>query len=98
MNKFQKRRNNAKAIALERIKELFRQAEINPKYADRYVSLVKKISSRSKAKIPSQFKRRFCRNCGSYFRLGKNARIRLNKGKKTYYCVVCGSFTRVPYK
>ncbi|MEK6886282.1 MAG: ribonuclease P [Nanoarchaeota archaeon] len=97
MNKFQKRKNNAKSVALERINELFGQASLNPKYANRYVSLARRISSKLKVRIPVQLKRRFCKNCGVYHS-SKTLRIRLNNGKKTYFCLNCKTFLRVPYK
>ncbi len=97
MNKFRKRKNKAKSVALERIKELFRQAELNPKYANRYVSLARKISSRHKVRISLELRRKFCKNCGMFWS-AKTLKIRLNKGKKTYFCKNCESFLRVPYK
>ena len=97
MNKFQKRKNNAKTVASDRIKELFKKAEIRPDYANRYVSLARKISGRHKVRIPPELKRKFCKNCGVYHS-SKTLRIRLNKGKKTYFCLNCKTFLRVPYK
>lgn len=97
MNKFQKRKNRTKEIALERIEELFRQAELRPNMAERYVILARKISSRTKTKIPLQYKRRFCKHCNSYL-VGTNSRIRLTRGKKTYFCMNCKTYTRIPYK
>ena len=97
MNRFQKKKNNAKDIALERINELFKQADLNPKYANRYVSIARKLSSKLKVRIPVQLKRKFCKNCGIYHS-SKTLRTRLNKGKKSYFCLNCKTFLRVPYK
>ena len=97
---FKKKKNQAKDIALERIRDLFNQADKTKKQelANRYVSLARKISSRLKVRIPSDLKRRFCKHCGSHLRVGTTLRIRLNKGKKTYFCTFCGKITRIPYK
>ncbi len=102
LNKFQRRKEKTKSIALERIEELIKQADLasskRPERAKEYVKLARRISSRSKTKIPKELKRRFCKHCSSFFRIGSNARIRLNKGKKSYFCMSCNKFTRVPYK
>jgi len=92
-----KKKEKQRNIALERINELFRQAEAKPKYADKYVALARRISTRTKTKIPKEFKRRFCKHCNSYL-VGTNVRIRLNRGKKTYFCKNCEKYTRIPYK
>ena len=99
-NYHQKKKNQAKDIALERIEELFKQAELtkNRTLANRYVKIARDISSRLKIRIPKDLKRKFCKHCGSYLRLGTTVRIRLNKGKKSYYCTFCHKFTRIPYK
>jgi len=101
-NKFKKRKENQKQIALERIAQLFAQAEKvsskKPGLAKEYIALAKRIATRTTTKLPIELKRRFCKHCNSFFRLGSNARIRLNKGKKTYYCMECKRYTRVPYK
>ncbi len=95
--KFRRIKQKQKTIALDRIKELFRQAEARPKMASRYVALARKISTRTKTKIPKEFKRRFCKGCNSYL-VGTNFRVRLTGGKKTYFCRNCNKYTRIPYK
>ncbi len=100
--RFRKKKSEEKEIALERIKELFNQADEvvseDQKLAKRYVTLAKNISTRIKVQIPKELKRRYCKNCLSYLKPGLNARIRLNNGKKTYFCMACQTFTRIPYK
>lgn len=97
-DKFRKKKQKEKEAALEMIKDLFAEAEKRPKLAAKYVSIARKIATRTKTKIPLMLKRRFCKHCGNYLKLGLNARIRLNKGKKTVFCMNCGKFTRIPYK
>lgn len=88
LNKQKKRK-----IALARIHELFKQAELilkeDRKLANRYVELARKISMRSKARIPSNLKRRFCRHCYHYLQPGINCRIRTRNKKVVYYCLDC---------
>jgi ribonuclease P protein subunit RPR2 len=88
-------------MAKERINKLFLEAENLPaeelELANRYVEIARKISMKYKVKIPQKYKRMFCKNCYSYLRPPKTCRIRLNKGKKVYYCLKCKKFTRIPY-
>jgi ribonuclease P protein subunit RPR2 len=101
-NYFKKKKEQEKQIAEKRIKELFRQAEIvfkkHPARAHAYVALARKIATRTRTRLPLEVKRRFCKYCGKYLQMGANARIRLNKGKKTYFCMECQHHFRVPYK
>jgi ribonuclease P protein subunit RPR2 len=96
---FKKRKENSKEIAKQHIISLFKQAEsAKPEMAKKYVNKARKISSRLKTPIPKEYRRRFCKNCGNFLKPGLNARIRLNKGKKTYSCLICQTIKRVPYK
>ena len=101
-NRFQKKRETEKQIAVEHIQELFHQADAalqkHPDRAHKYIALAWKISTRSKTSIPIPLKRQFCRKCLHYLKPGITGRIRLSKGKKIYYCMNCGSIRRVPYK
>ena len=65
-------------IALERIWRLFELAEKefdkgNRERANRYVELARKISSRNKATIPTELKRKFCKKCRAFLKKGSNA-------------------------
>ena len=84
-------------IAKERIEILFKQAKENPKLANRYVQLARKISMKARTPIPAKLKRKFCKHCKTYFQRA-NYKIRLKKGKKNYWCLSCNKLTRVPYK
>ena len=102
IKRFRKKKSQEKSIAMERIKELFKQAEAvyikKPGLASSYVALARRISTRTKTRIPRELKRRFCKHCGSYLHVGTTVRIRLSKGKKIYFCMNCGKYTRIPYK
>ena len=89
-------------IAKSRIEQLFEQAKQafneDKKLANRYVELARKISMKYKVRIPSELKRKFCKNCYSYLVPSKNCRVRVSQGKITYYCLECKHFMRFPYK
>jgi len=88
-------------IALERIKELFEQAELrfkkSPELSDRYVELARKIAMKYKVKMPRELKRRFCKHCYKYLMPGVNSRVRLTEKKVVYYCNFCKKYMRFPY-
>ncbi len=84
-------------IAKERIEILFKQAKLEPKMANRYIQLARKIAMKARISIPKELKRKFCKHCKTYFQKA-NYKIRLKKGKKHYWCLTCKKLTRVPYK
>lgn len=81
-------------IALERIYRLFELAgeefEKHPGRSKRYVELAKKISERNRARIPQELKKKFCKNCGSYLKAGKNCIYRIKKSILKVSCKECG--------
>ena len=89
-----------KKTASETISRLFREAESTKdrKLSDRYAGLARKISLKTKTKLPKEFKRRICKNCHKFLIPGENCRIRLYKGKIVCYCLSCKHFMRFPYK
>lgn len=88
-------------IAKERMKILFREADKafdkNPSLANRYVELARKIAMRTKTRMPKRFRRKFCKHCHSYFKHGKNCRVRTSKNNVIYYCSSCNQYTRIPF-
>ena len=93
-----------KKIAKERIKILFKKAEEvfneNPKIADRYIELARKIGMRYNVRIPRELKRKFCRKCYKYLRPNINCKVRTRKDKQSVVikCLECGYIMRYPYK
>lgn len=87
-------------LALERIEHLFKEADLvfkeNPKRADKYVSIARKIATKINLKLPKDIKRKFCKHCYSYLKPGINSRIRNYKSRVTIYCSNCKKFTRIP--
>jgi len=99
-----KMRSAVATVARERIEILLRQAEeILPQdvqLSTRYVGLAKKISKRTKVRIPREKKHYLCKNCGQPLVLGKNARIRLRpvNSRIIISCLGCGAIRRYPYR
>lgn len=100
--KYKKKPSKQIKIAEERINILFEQArkmfKKDPKLANRYVSLARKIAMKLKVKIPSKLKKQFCKHCYSYLTPPVNVRIRTKEGKLIYYCLNCKKYMRFPYK
>jgi ribonuclease P protein subunit RPR2 len=96
------RKTKNKEIAEERIKILFREADKvfndDPKLANRYVELARKIAMKVNLKIPREYKRKFCKHCYSYLRPGVNCRVRTKEGKVVYYCLNCKKYMRFGIK
>ncbi len=89
-------------IANERIEILFRLAErealrANQARANRYASLAAKIGMRYNVRLPSEFRRRYCRGCHAFLVPGLNCRVRVGRGKVTSTCGACGDVRRFPY-
>lgn len=89
-----------KKIALERIKKLFREAKLAFKkdsgLSNRYVKLARKISMKTKTRIPRELKKQFCKHCYTFLIPGKNCRVRTKDKKLIYYCKNCKKYTRFP--
>ncbi|MBI2667184.1 ribonuclease P [Candidatus Woesearchaeota archaeon] len=94
--------NKYKLLAKERINILFNQAnEIfnkDPKLADRYVILARKIAMKARIGIPKELKRKFCKHCYSYLKPGFNCRVRTRDKKIIYYCMNCKKYTKIAIK
>ncbi len=99
--RYKKKPNLHRKIALERIHELFEQAEKifskDPGLSDRYVELARKIGMKYRVRISRELKRRFCKHCYTYLVPGKNCRVRLTKKKVVYHCNNCKKYMRFPY-
>ncbi len=86
-------------IANQRIKGLFDLAQNikDEELANRYIEIARNIAKKYKIKI-SKYKRNFCKHCYTFLNPGKNARVRLYRGKIIYTCSKCNKFTRYKYK
>src|SRR3990170_264033 len=97
-----RKKGQERRIAAERIEALFRLAEkeahkANFARADRYVALARKIGMRYTVRLPSEFKRRFCRQCHAYLLPPKTARVRIGGSRIVTTCLKCGTVMRFPY-
>jgi ribonuclease P protein subunit RPR2 len=63
--------------------------------ATRYVSLAKRISGKTKAKMPADF--RYCKKCLIPLVPGINCTVRLSAEKIVTTCQSCGTLKRMPY-
>ncbi|MEK6822981.1 MAG: RNAase P [Nanoarchaeota archaeon] len=85
--------------ATTRIETLFAQIRtlkpFNQEVADRYLRLVWQLSTKHKIRLASANKRSFCRKCKSYWRPGKTVRVRVQKSRIIYTCLVCGAIRRI---
>ncbi|HHF56207.1 MAG TPA: ribonuclease P [Thermoplasmatales archaeon] len=91
-----------KRIALQRIHQLFKEAEKRAQMndfelANRYVILARKIAMKYLVRMPREYKRRFCKNCYFYLVPDKTCRVRLKKHKVVVTCLNCGEIMRYPY-
>ncbi len=90
------------AVASERFQILLDQAKkvawTNEKLSRRYVSLARKISSRTKVRIPRESKMYLCKGCGLSLVPGHNAKIRLHAHTTgiVISCLSCGAVKRYP--
>ncbi len=91
------------SIAKERIEILLSEArkslDRDPGLSKRYTELAKKISMRTKVRIPAGEKRYICKACGLPLVPGKNARVRVLPGNPRIVitCLACGSLRRYPF-
>ena len=96
-------RSAVETIARERIDILLDQAKEtlshSPDLSKRYVELARKISTRTKVRIPREKKHYLCKACGMPLVLGKNARVRLHPGNSRIIitCLNCGTIRRYPF-
>ena len=88
-------------IVLDNIKKLFvlakKESKKRPKFAQRYVSLTRKMAKRSNISL-KKYRRKFCHKCNIYFVPGKNCQVRLSKNKISIKCLECGHYARYIYK
>lgn len=95
---FKRKKEKEKKIAAERVKVLFEQAKSAQlqKFRDRYAEIALRISRKIKISLPSEFKRRICRNCGAFLTAGANSSVRTRNGKLVTKCLSCGGIMRFP--
>ena len=97
-----KTRTAVATVARERVDILIGQARQmalkNEKLSRRYVEMARRISERTKVKIPREVKTYLCKGCGIAMVLGHNARLRVHAGNSgiVITCLSCGAVKRYP--
>ncbi len=89
-------------VALERIADLFAQAEREstgtlPDLSDRYVALARRIGMRYNVRLLPEYQELYCRGCSRYWVEGRTVRTRLREGVRVRTCLGCGRRRRVRY-
>lgn len=87
-------------LAAERIAQLGELAAEAARAGDeglssRYLQLAVRIGMRHQLTLPTELRRHRCRTCGSYLVPGRNARVRVRKGKRVATCLLCERVDRV---
>lgn len=98
-----RRKGEERAIARERIRILFDEAEraaLDDRLdrADRYVELARAIGMRYQVPIPPDLKPFMCRRCGAYLLPGRTSRVRTRGDRVATTCLRCGHVRRVPFQ
>lgn len=90
----------SKKDAIDRILHLFDDCEevagADLSFANRLVAKARRIAMKSKVRLPSFIKRKFCKFCGVYFVPGKTYRVRTKNKKVVYACLKCKRLCRIP--
>ena len=88
-------------IAIERMNILFNRAEMefitHPERSNRYVELALKLSTKYNTKVPYEWSKRYCKECKSFLKPGRNCTVRLVDSEVNIFCGECGHAMKVPY-
>jgi len=68
--------------------------ERDKKKANFYVNKSRKLAMKYNLRFPREYKRKFCKHCYSFLKIGVNCRVRTKDGKIIYSCLECGGFMR----
>ena len=78
-------------IALERIYRLIELAEKHTEKSQEYITLLEKVSTKNRVKIPLEIKIQFCKKCKCYWKDGKTVRKRIKGKALECTCLTCGT-------
>ena len=100
--KFKGTKKQQQKLALTEITAILTKArevfDEKPDLAHKYAKKSRRMALKYKLRIPSNLRRRVCKNCFSFLVPGKNLRVRTTRGHVTYYCLNCKKFMRFGYK
>lgn len=95
-------KDEMKSIAMQRIRKLFELAEKNfnekPERSRRYVEIARKIAMRHNIRFDYEIKKKFCKKCGAFLLVGKNAKIRISNNIAKVTCLECGLTRKISLK
>ncbi|MEM2341958.1 MAG: ribonuclease P [Candidatus Bathyarchaeia archaeon] len=98
-------KNKVREIALGRIKQLFNLAfevlDKRPDLSQRYVEIARRISMRTRTRIPRENRLLICRHCKKFIFPGVSSRVRLQPRREPHIvitCLYCSKHTRIPLK
>lgn len=100
-----KNEESVKSVARHRVFRLFLLArEIysqDPKLAQRYVDMARRIAMAANIRLPKEFRRQVCRHCKSFILPGVSCRVRIKQRREPHVvitCLNCGKHMRIPLK
>ena len=92
-------------IAQQRIRILYQQAKHvyprDPELSRRYTRLLKRISERTRTRLPTEIRRGICRNCDTVLIQGVNSHTRVRQRREPHVavtCHTCGHVHRIPIR
>ncbi|MBS3147356.1 hypothetical protein J4219_00560 [Candidatus Woesearchaeota archaeon] len=88
-------KKEAKASAKEQILQLFEQARLNEKNAQKHIKNAIRIALKNRIRLSKELKKTFCANCNTLFHHGKNSLLRVRKNYITIHCKTCQQNTRI---
>ena len=104
-NRYAKARRRNRLLASERMTILLTLSKealrTNPKRAQHYFQLARKLGMRYKIRLPPQFRGLICRSCKRLIVPGINARVRLQQRREPHIvitCLECGGQRRIPLR
>lgn len=100
-----KAREKQRKIAEERIRILLTLADVvctqDVQLAERYGELARRISMRTRVRIPAEYKWRYCKKCKRLLFPGINSIVRVRSRRYPHIvirCKLCGGINRRPFK
>ena len=95
--------SEVKRIAFDRIRRLMefarRHAAERPELAREAILLAMRVARKARIKIPREYRRTFCRRCGTSFYTPGSFTVRVRDRRSTHVvvrCNVCGYVRRIP--
>jgi len=70
----------------------------DPAAVKRFVQLARRIGMRYQVSLPSELRRRICRECDAILVPGRTARHRVTQGRLIVTCLQCGVIKRYPFR